>query len=60
LRLPPALDRIWLWMIGLSAVIAFPVLAVLWAERVGWPVVVIFIGATFGAGFLARLTDQRQ
>lgn len=47
MALPPWLDRIWLGLIALSFIVIVPAFVALWAERVGWVNVGLYVLALF-------------
>lgn len=50
MALPRWLDRLWLWLIVISFLVIVPGFVLMWAERVGWGIVGLFIAATFLTG----------
>lgn len=59
MRIPAWLDRLWLWAIGISAVIAIPTLILVWAERYGWTTVGLGLLALFLIGVYRGLSTER-
>lgn len=55
---PPWLERIWLWMIGLSFVLYVPIWLALKVEDHGWKAVAIFVVGLFVAGVIQGLPTQ--
>ena len=61
---PRWLDRIWLVLIALAfvfcAIVVVPAFITVWAGRVGWTAVILFISSLFLVAFFRGLTGRHR